>query len=89
MCKIEDQLIQTGQIIQTNDIIELHESNQFKILGRLDNIINTGGVKISPEIIEEKIKHLMPYQFLISSMPDEVLGNKMILIYELNKRMMR
>ncbi|MBP7478359.1 MAG: AMP-binding protein [Chitinophagales bacterium] len=84
--QIEDQLTQKGQIIQTNDIIELHEPNQFKILGRLDNIINTGGVKISPEIVEEKIKHLMPYQFLISSMPDAVLGNKMILIYELNKK---
>ena len=32
--------------VQTNDLVELSDKNEFKWLGRIDNVINSGGVKI-------------------------------------------
>ncbi len=54
----------------------------FTFCGRYDNVINTGGVKISPEIVEQKISHLINKRFIISSIPDARLGQKVILIIE-------
>lgn len=70
--------------IITTDIIELLPNTQFKIIGRADNIINTGGVKIQPELIEKAIReHLnIDDNFYINSMPDNILGQKIVLIAE-------
>jgi O-succinylbenzoic acid--CoA ligase len=47
-------------------------------------MINSGGVKIIPEMIEAKLQHLIPYPFFLSSVPDELLGEKLILLIESN-----
>lgn len=70
----------------TNDIVELIDKNSFKWLGRKDNAIETGGIKIIPEIVEQKIAHLFTDIFFISSLPDKILNNKIILIIEGNKK---
>jgi len=79
----------TEEQIATNDLVELKEDQSFKILGRWDNVINTGGVKISPEIAEEKIKAVfaqlaLPNRLFLAAMPDEKLGSKVTLIIEGN-----
>lgn len=73
--------------IITNDLIELNADQSFKIIGRLDNLINTGGVKISPEVVENKIKRIFSelhifHRFFIAGQPDQKLGNKIVLIIE-------
>lgn len=68
--------------ITTNDIVEIRNKTEFKWLGRLDNVINTGGVKISPETVEQKLEKLISKPFFITSTPDKVLGNKVILVLE-------
>lgn len=68
--------------LQTNDIVELISANQFIWQGRKDYMINSGGVKIIPELIEAKIQHLIPFPFFLSSIPDELLGEKLILLIE-------
>jgi len=68
--------------IITNDIVELKSENSFKWLGRYDNVINSGGIKIIPEQIEAEIEHLIKEPFYISGEPDEVLGEKVILHIE-------
>lgn len=66
--------------IVTTDIVELTEIG-FKWLGRKDNIINSGGIKISPEAIEEIIKSKYPeLVFYVTSKKDEILGEKLILV---------
>lgn len=72
-----------NQWIQTNDVVEKQGTGSFRILGRADNIINTGGVKVSAEMLEEKIAALIsPYigSFSISSLPDHLLGEKIVLV---------
>lgn len=67
--------------IVTTDIVELLSPTQFKWLGRSDFTINSGGVKIQPELVEEKLDTLIPKDsFIISSLPDEKLGQRVILI---------
>lgn len=70
--------------LTTTDIITMHNDGSFKIIGRADFIINTGGVKIQPEQIEKAIiEKLKPHHpFIISSEKDEALGNRIILIAE-------
>lgn len=68
--------------IITNDCVELLNPNKFKFLGRIDNVINSGGIKLFPEQIEKKLKSHIHQEFILSSMPDEVLGEKLILIVE-------
>lgn len=69
--------------IITNDVVNLIDKTHFKILGRYDNIINSGGVKLVPEIIEKKLSPLLVNQsFFITSIRDERLGQKLVLIIE-------
>lgn len=75
------------QTLITNDIVEIDASNHFVIKGRYDNVINSGGVKLMPEEIEAKLQKQIPFEFIISSKEDEVLGQKLVLVLELkNKR---
>jgi len=73
-----------GIELTTTDIISMHTDGSFKVVGRSDFMINTGGVKIQPEVIEKAIvEKLKPKNaFIISSEKDEALGNKIILIAE-------
>lgn len=72
----------TDDIITTNDIVEFEDFNQFIWKGRFDHVINSGGVKISPEQVEKKLEDLLDCRYIISSLPDELLENKVILILE-------
>ena len=68
--------------IVTNDIVEIHNEKQFKWLGRYDNVINSGGVKLFPEQIETKLGSKIPNRFFITGLPDAVLGTKVVLVIE-------
>lgn len=71
--------------IITNDVVRLHSETSFEWLGRYDNVINSGGIKLYPEEIEKKLKNLIDYQFFITSIPDDTLGEKVVLIIENDK----
>jgi len=66
----------------TNDIVDLKSDKSFKLLGRYDNVINSGGVKLFPEQIEEKLKSIIKERFIIAGQKDADLGEKLILIIE-------
>lgn len=72
----------TSEKIVTNDIIEISENNNFKWLGRIDNVINSGGVKLFPEQIEKKLEAVISERFFITSEEDEKLGYKAVLVIE-------
>jgi len=68
--------------IITNDIVELISEIEFNWLGRFDSIINSGGVKLIPEQIENKLSALIDLRFFVAGIPDEKLGEKMVLVIE-------
>lgn len=70
--------------IETNDMVEIIDKNSFKLLGRIDNVINSGGVKIQLEKIEEIINEntILKERFFCFGIPDEKLGQKLVLVVE-------
>lgn len=67
--------------ITTNDVVYLTGNKQFKFIGRTDNIINTGGVKIHPEVLEKQLREMiLEEDFFIDKINDELLGEKIVLI---------
>jgi O-succinylbenzoic acid--CoA ligase len=71
-----------AEVLQTNDLVELNNVNQFRFLGRIDNVINSGGVKIFPEQLEALVKKEIPNEVVFLGIDDESLGQKLILIIE-------
>ena len=65
----------------TNDIVEFNDKGQFRILGRKDNTINTGGVKVQIEQVEEKLSHYLPEgSYMITSVADAKFGEKIVML---------
>lgn len=70
------------EIVETNDVVKLLSPTSFVFIGRIDNIINSGGIKIYPEEVEKKLSHYLKLPFFISSEKDDALGEQIILIVE-------
>lgn len=68
--------------LQTNDLVEFDPKGRFRILGRKDNTINTGGVKVQTEEVESALRPHLPYPFLITSVADEKFGERIVLLLE-------
>ncbi|SFS70591.1 AMP-binding protein [Lutibacter maritimus] len=81
-CLIIDAPKICDEKILTNDLVELISETEFKWLGRYDSIINSGGIKLIPEQIEEKLSKIIHERFFITGISDAVLGEKLVLIIE-------
>jgi len=68
--------------LETNDLAVVTENGKFKILGRIDNAIMSGGIKLFPEEIEKKLSGWIENDFYLSNLPDERLGQKLVLYIE-------
>jgi len=66
----------------TNDLAEISETGEFKIKGRVDNMIISGGIKYNPEEIEGKLSGTIPNDYLIGGLNDNELGQKLVLFIE-------
>ena len=78
---VSDQKLEIERL-QTNDLVELIDSTHFKWLGRADFVINSGGIKIHPESLEQAIDELIDPSFIIGGIPHETLGEMCVLILE-------
>ncbi len=76
---IEAPLI-CDDILQTNDIAHIYPDGSFSILGRKDNVINSGGIKIQAEEIEKKLRPIISAPFAVTSIPDRRLGQALVLL---------
>lgn len=72
----------TKHAIITNDVVTLLSERDFIWKGRIDNVINSGGVKLYPEEIEQLLSDKIPYPFFIGSKNDSILGNKVVLVIQ-------
>ncbi|NQW35749.1 MAG: AMP-binding protein [Flavobacteriales bacterium] len=68
--------------IITNDLVDIIDSQHFKWLGRYDTIINSGGIKIIPEMVEQKLENILLFRFFITGLSDKKLGEKVTLVCE-------
>lgn len=79
-------VIQAPQVcddtLVTNDLAEIHPDGTFTILGRKDNTINTGGIKVQIESIEETLRSIISVTFAITAIPHPGLGEAIVLLVE-------
>lgn len=66
----------------TNDIATLSHDQRFRILGRRDNIICSGGLKIQAEELERQLHPHLCVPYLITKRPDEKFGEIVVLLTE-------
>ncbi|MBP6180791.1 AMP-binding protein [Flavobacterium sp.] len=85
-CLVIDAQKISEEIIVTNDLVELINENEFVFLGRIDNVINSGGIKLIPEQIEEKLSNKIHSRFFVAGIQDATLGEKLALIIEGEKQ---
>ena len=72
----------SNEEVVTNDIVDILSNNSFKWLGRYDNVINSGGVKLIPEQIEAKLASVVENRFFVAGIKEKTLGQKLVLIVE-------
>lgn len=72
----------TSEPIVTNDLVEIISQTEFTWKGRIDNVINSGGIKLIPEQIEDKLLKLIDRRFFVTGTTDSDLGEKLVLIIE-------
>jgi len=70
----------------TNDRVRLHDATHFEWLGRIDNVINSGGIKIQIEEVEEATAVVLEsmklhFPFFATGIPDPLLGEKLVLVF--------
>lgn len=80
-CLIIDAPHLSEKPIVTNDIVEINSCNEFKILGRKDNIINSGGIKIQIEEVEKIVRKHLNDSFAVSGKKSMMYGEIVVLYY--------
>ena len=81
-CLVIDAPNILDETILTNDVVKLHSDTTFEWLGRKDNVINSGGVKLFPEQIEAKLQPQIASRFFISKENNDKFGEQVILVVE-------
>ena len=81
-CLIIDAPQVSDERLITNDLVKIINDHQFVLLGRIDNVVNSGGIKLIPEKIEEKLADAINVRFFVGGIPDSTLGEKLVLVIE-------
>lgn len=84
---IQSNRLSCGTLL-TKDCVTLKDSQHMKWLGRADNVINSGGIKIHPEQLERDILHALSpsVQFYVTQKPHDKWGNVAVLVVEGEQR---
>ena len=80
-CLVIEAPLVCAERLVTNDIVELSEG-RFRILGRKDNVICSGGIKIQIETVERLLRPHLQAPFLITKSPDTKFGEVVVLLTE-------
>ena len=81
-CLVIDAPMVHDGVLKTNDIVEFNANGQFRVIGRKDNVICSGGIKLHIEDIEESLRPHLNVPFAITKKFDEKFGEVPVLILE-------
>lgn len=86
-CLVIDAPAVCAKTLITNDIAELApDGRRFRILGRRDNVIDSGGVKIQIEEVERLLRPHLEQPFMITRHSDEKFGEIVVLLTEADRK---
>lgn len=75
--------VTNNQWIATHDVVQFADKNSFVLLGRADQVINTGGVKVFPDRVETVLGPIIKEKnFFVAGIPNEKLGEQVTLFIE-------
>ena len=80
-CLVIDASEVCAERLVTNDMVEISEAG-FRIIGRKDNVICSGGVKIQAEEVERALKPYLHVPFMITKRKDEKFGEVVVMMVE-------
>ena len=80
-----------AQTLYTNDIVRFHGKDHFQIIGRRDNTICSGGIKIQIEQVEAWLHSIGMDNIMITYREDKALGQALVYLTtdEINTDMLR
>jgi O-succinylbenzoic acid--CoA ligase len=81
-CLVIDAPEVCATTLVTNDIAELRPDGSFRILGRKDNVICSGGIKIQAEEVERQLRPHLREPYLITKRQDDKFGEVVVLLTE-------
>lgn len=81
-CLVIDAPLLCAERLFTNDIVELLPDHRFRVLGRRDNVICSGGVKLQIEQIETFLKPYLSAPYIVTKAPDAKFGEIVVLLTE-------
>ena len=80
-CLVIDAPEVCAERLVTNDIVEISEAG-FRIIGRKDNVICSGGIKIQAEEVERALKPYLHVPFMITKRKDTKFGEVVVMMIE-------
>lgn len=82
-CLVIDAPEVCATTLTTNDRAVMHaDGRRFRIMGRKDNVVCSGGLKLQIEEIERKLKPHIRSPFMITKRKDERLGEALVMLIE-------
>ncbi len=85
-CLLIDAPLVCSEVLKTNDRVVLRHTMQgktlFRVLGRKDNVIVSGGIKIQAEEVEALLRPLLIAPFVITKREDKKFGEVVVLLTE-------
>lgn len=72
----------SSEQFQSSDVVVMISETSFLYRGRYDRVINSGGIKLFAEVIEEKLSAIIDVPFYITSHSDDALGQRVVLYIE-------
>lgn len=71
----------TWKTLVTNDAVELIDHRSFHWKGRIDGVINTGGIKLFPEELERLYEpRLQGVEYAVTSRPSATWGQEVVIV---------
>jgi len=89
-CLTINAILTNNETIVTNDVVKIIDQKRFEWLGRADNVVNSGGLKIYPEQLENQVRQILigldiNCNLIIAGIADDSLGEKVVLILEVKE----
>jgi O-succinylbenzoic acid--CoA ligase len=89
-CLLIDAPSLSTDILHTNDVVRMHDDKRrFMVVGRKDNVVCCGGVKIQAEEVEKCLQPYVHVPFFIGKEKDEKFGEIVVMVAETeNKKLL-
>ncbi len=90
-CLTVQSAVTEGETLHTNDLVALNPDGSFVWLGRIDHVINSGGIKVQIEKVEAAVEHLFDHyedgalarrRFFVGPVDHHQLGQAVVLVVE-------